>query len=117
MRGGLLALLAVLAAGVCVASLEAPRNAYGVIEPTDDEFTSQEPVPTASPASALVDFSTRVRPILESRCMPCHFQGGTMHERLPFDQPGTIRKLGEGLFTRIKDENEQRVIREFLTQQ
>ena len=35
---------------------------------------------------------------------------------LPFDKPETIRDLGERLFTRIKAENEQAVIRAFLAQ-
>ena len=39
-----------------------------------------------------------------------------MYERLPFDRPETIKKLGTKLFTRIKDEQEQRLIREFLSQ-
>jgi hypothetical protein len=40
-----------------------------------------------------------------------------MYERLPFDRPETIRTLGNKLFTRIKDESERRVIREFLAQE
>jgi len=40
-----------------------------------------------------------------------------MYEKLPFDKPKTITKLGTKLFTRIKDENQQRVIREFLSEQ
>jgi hypothetical protein len=35
---------------------------------------------------------------------------------LPFDNPATIRKLGPRLFTRIKEENERRLIEDFLTQ-
>ena len=77
---------------------------------------SAKPTPSATPP-ARVDFNTQVRPILESRCTPCHFPGGTMYERLPFDRPETIEKLGTKLFTRIKDEKEQRVIRDFLEQQ
>jgi hypothetical protein len=68
------------------------------------------------PAKTSVDFTSQVKPILEARCQPCHFTGGVMYERLPFDQPGTIHTLGTKLFTRIKDENEQRVIRDFLEQ-
>jgi hypothetical protein len=64
-----------------------------------------------------VDFATQIKPILESRCMPCHFAGGKMYERLPFDRPETITKLATKLFTRIKDEHERRLIREFLSQQ
>ncbi|MEP6741193.1 MAG: hypothetical protein ABJB61_01745 [bacterium] len=37
-----------------------------------------------------------------------------MYQRLPFDRPETIKTLGEKLFTRIKDENDRKVIREFL---
>jgi hypothetical protein len=40
-----------------------------------------------------------------------------MYERLPFDRPETITKLGEKLFIRISDEKERQLIREFLTQQ
>jgi hypothetical protein len=62
-------------------------------------------------------FASDIRPILESRCQPCHFQGGQMYEKLPFDKPETIIKLGTKLFTRIKNEDQQRVIREFLAEQ
>ena len=40
-----------------------------------------------------------------------------MYERLPFDRAQTIKTLGAKLFTRIKDEKEQSLIREFLKQQ
>lgn len=39
-----------------------------------------------------------------------------MYERLPFDRAETIKTLGTKLFTRIKDEKEQHLIREFLAQ-
>ena len=71
----------------------------------------------APPETPRVDFDTQVRPVLASRCTPCHFEGGTMYKRLPFDRPETIRTLGTKLFTRIKDEKEQRLIRDFLAQQ
>ena len=61
-----------------------------------------------------VTFQKDIRPILEQRCTPCHFTGGKMYAKLPFDKPETIQKLGTKLFTRIKDEREQRLIREFL---
>jgi hypothetical protein len=70
-----------------------------------------------SHSSAKVDFGTDVKPILEKNCKPCHFSGGTMYASLPFDHPETIRKLGTKLFTRIKDENDRRPIRDFLNQQ
>lgn len=71
----------------------------------------------AAPASkAKVDFDTQVKPIFQSKCMPCHFSGGQMYDRLPFDQPATIKKLGFKVFTRIKEDNDRRLIEDFLTQ-
>lgn len=69
------------------------------------------------PAPAVaVDFEKQVKPVLAAKCQPCHFPGGIMHERLPFDDPGTIQKLGTQLFTRIRDEKERAQIRAFLAQ-
>jgi len=73
----------------------------------------RQPSPPPPPR---VDFKTQIRPILETRCQPCHFAGGKMYERLPFDRPETIRALGDRLFTRIKDEREQELLRTFFTQ-
>ena len=70
----------------------------------------------SSEPKARVDFDTQLKPIFQSKCMPCHFSGGQMYDRLPFDKPDTIRKLGTRLFTRIKEENDRRLIEDFLTQ-
>jgi uncharacterized membrane protein len=66
--------------------------------------------------SAKVDFPRQIKPMLEARCRPCHFSGGKVYQRMPFDRPETIKTLGTKLFTRIKDENERRLIRDFLAQ-
>jgi hypothetical protein len=82
--------------------------------------TAREPAglapsqPAAEPIS--VDFATQVRPILESRCQPCHFPGGKMYDRLPFDRAETVHLLGEKLFTRIKAADDQALIRAFLAE-
>jgi hypothetical protein len=67
--------------------------------------------------SAKVDFQSQIRPILEAKCQPCHFSGGKVYERMPFDRQETIKTLGTKLFTRIKDEDERRLIRDFLEQE
>jgi hypothetical protein len=59
-------------------------------------------------------FDSDIKPIFQARCQPCHFPEGKVYDKLPFDNPATITKLGTKLFTRIKDEKEQRLIREFL---
>lgn len=63
-----------------------------------------------------VDFNTEIKPIFQTRCQPCHFPGGKMYDSLPFDKPETITRLGTKLFTRIKDEKDRALIREFLDQ-
>ena len=77
---------------------------------------SPAPVSASATEKARVDFETQLKPIFKSKCMPCHFSGGQMYDRLPFDKPETIRKLGTKLFTRIKEENDRRLIEDFLTQ-
>ena len=74
------------------------------------------PVAKSATPKERVDFDTQLKPMLQSKCMPCHFSGGQMYERLPFDKPGTIRKLGTRLFTRIKEEDKRRLIEDFLAQ-
>jgi len=37
-------------------------------------------------------------------------------DKMPFDKPETVTRLGEKMFTRIKDEKEQRLIREYLAE-
>jgi hypothetical protein len=48
--------------------------------------------------------------------MPCHFQGGQVYDKMPFDKPETITRLGTKLFTRIKDEKQREIIRAFIDQ-
>jgi len=108
MRAGLLFLMLVLTLGVGMCG-RSQRNALSVTPA----------VLATSPAStnaAKPDFEKEIKPILQSHCLPCHFQGGKVYDKMPFDKPETISKLGTKLFTRIKDEKEQRVIREFLAQ-
>ena len=62
------------------------------------------------------DFDKEIKPIFQARCQPCHFQGGQVYDQMPFDKPETITRLGTKLFTRIKDEKERGLIREFLAQ-
>jgi len=75
-----------------------------------------EPEAGSSPAGteSRIDFATEIRPILVERCSPCHFEGGKMYARLPFDDPATLPKAGPGLLRRIKDEEENALIRRFL---
>ena len=81
-----------------------------------DHSASPAIVISSSTTEARIDFDTQIKPILHSKCMPCHFSGGQMYAKLPFDKPDTIRKLGVRLFTRIKEKNDQELIENFLSQ-
>ena len=74
----------------------------------------ETPIKTPIPPIKKPDFDTEIKPIFQTRCQPCHFQGGQVYDKMPFDKPETITRLGTKLFTRIKDEKERTLIREFL---
>ena len=111
-------------AGVLLFALAAIVTCYGCgrlnagtrAVPTASDSTAEKPATGSRTASAKVDFSTQIKPILEARCQPCHFSGGKVYAKMPFDRPETIKMLGTKLFTRIKDENERRLISDFLAQ-
>jgi hypothetical protein len=63
-----------------------------------------------------LNFKTQVQPIFEKRCSPCHFPGGKMYDKLPFDQGETIINHQAGILRRIKGENDVRVIKQYLEQ-
>lgn len=71
-------------------------------------------LPPAPADSARADyFTAKILPLV-AKCRPCHFKGGKMYARLPFDDTQTIRRLGEKIFSRIQDKNEQAVFRAFF---
>jgi len=79
--------------------------------------SSAAPPPAGVPAAPRREFRKDVLPILEQRCTPCHFPGGVMHARLPFEVEGTARVLGTKLFTRLRDPDDEAVIRAWLEQE
>ena len=84
------------------------------MEPASSPAAGATAAPSPPPADADALFAEGVRPVLERRCTPCHFPGGKMYDRLPFDDPGTVRRLGEKLFTRIREPAEVETFRRFL---
>ena len=63
-----------------------------------------------------INFTSQIQPILMKRCSPCHFPGGKMYARLPFDQDTTIINHSEGILRRIKTGDDNLVIRSFIEQ-
>jgi len=104
-------LLFLLAATLCLYGC-----AHGPNHFTATAFSSVANAKPVGAKDSKVDFHTQIKPILQQRCQPCHFSGGVMYQRLPFDRPETIKTLGAKLFTRLKDEKERELIRQFLSQ-
>lgn len=66
-------------------------------------------------AKDTIDFTRQIQPILVKNCSPCHFTGGKMYERMPFDKDTTIINHQAGILRRIKGE-ENTLIRMFIGQ-
>lgn len=111
--------LMIMALGLVAASAACARTNAGVRVPSGPPLVSSAAAGAANTVTlpARVDFVSQIRPILEAKCQPCHFNGGKMYQRMPFDRAETIKTLGTRLFTRIKEENERQLIRDFLAQQ
>ena len=82
---------------------------------------NQSPIATASlhnPAPSPIDFQKQIQPIFQKHCNPCHFPGGKMYARLPFDKAETmvIVDARPGILKRIKEEEENKLIREYFEQ-
>lgn len=71
----------------------------------------------SSDTSHLIIFSKQIQPIFINHCSPCHFTGGKMYEKLPFDKQETIVTHETGILKRIKDEKEVILIKAFITQE
>jgi len=92
-------------------------NAGTRMTSTPGASSSEKSAPVSTTTTARVDFPTQIKPMLETKCQPCHFSGGKVYAKMPFDRAETIKTIGTKLFTRIKDENERRLIRDFLAQE
>jgi hypothetical protein len=63
-----------------------------------------------------INFKTQVQPILEKNCSPCHFPGGKMYEKLPFDKGETIVNHQTVIFKRLKKEEDISLIKQYIQQ-
>ena len=111
---GLLLLPGLLTLALLAACLAAPPGDTAVPDPPvpaeqDAAGPSPRPWPPPrplaaepAPASPMTDAWPPVARALENRCHPCHFPGGEMYERMPFDDPVTVRAHGPGIGKRLE---------------
>ena len=109
-------LAATLAAGGCAwwrdeAPRDAPATPVAASSPVGQTAPEVEVTPAPAASSPPVAFADELKPLLQQRCGKCHFPGGRMHGRLPFDDEATVRTLGrDKLYTRIEDDEGRRVV-------
>lgn len=81
--------------------------------------TNTLPLPTGKlpdqPVS-IIDFEKEIKPIFIKNCSPCHFPGGKMYGRLPFDKDTTIINHSASILKRIKNADENALLKEFVSQ-
>ncbi len=68
-----------------------------------------------APAPSL--FDETVKPVLTRRCTPCHFPGGKMYERLPFDDPATVLSKRDGILRRLKADEDRQPVEKWIAAQ
>ena len=74
------------------------------------------PAPKTITLADTIHFVRQIQPILVKNCSPCHFTGGKMYERMPFDKNTTIINHQAGILKRVKGE-ENTLIRSFIQEQ
>ena len=79
-------------------------------KPTDPAQERKLKQDQAKPAHSYQD---EILPILKSNCNPCHFSGGKVYDRHPFDDYKTVATLGLKLNTRLKGK-ETAVMKEWI---
>jgi hypothetical protein len=63
-----------------------------------------------------VNYVADVLPLLQKKCSPCHFPGGKMYEKMPFDNIETIISHEAGVLKRFKEEKEIALIKKLIKQ-
>ena len=62
------------------------------------------------------DYQKTLEPLFRKNCSPCHFPGGKMYERMPFDQDSTIIHHQGGIMKRISKADERKLINDYIEQ-
>ena len=88
-------------------------------KPAPDNQEKTIPNETSAANSVVEDtvsFSVQVMPILQSRCNPCHFPGGKMYDKMPFDRAETLTGHEKGVLKRVKNVQENELIKQYYAQ-
>ena len=62
------------------------------------------------PSREAYTFKRDIAPLLKNNCMPCHFAGGTVFAKLPFDDYATVKSKAKRLNTRLKEDEQKKIV-------
>lgn len=65
-------------------------------------------------ADSTVTFGASIAPLLKANCTPCHFPGGVVFEKYPFEDYETVFALRKKLGTRLKEPEQQALLARWL---
>ena len=65
---------------------------------------------TVQSKDTLYTYHIDILPLLQTNCNPCHFPGGKVYKKLPFDNYKTVATLCKKLNTRLKKKEQQAII-------
>lgn len=63
-----------------------------------------------------LNFTTQLEPIFKKNCSPCHFPGGKLYKKLPFDNREIIVDHQTGILRRITNLEEVNLIKSYADQ-
>jgi hypothetical protein len=63
-----------------------------------------------------IDFEKEVLPVLVKNCSPCHFTGGKMYDKLPFDKAATLIDHADKILKRVEKDENKAIVKEFILQ-
>ncbi|SRR5258706_12570232 len=69
---------------------------------------------SVQPQDTSYTYRRNILPLLKANCNPCHFPGGKVFAKLPFDQYKTVARLGKKLNTRLKEKEQQALINSWV---
>ena len=97
-------LAALLLAGVALGPRCAGTPHPGPLPNGERESAALHPDPLSA-SGERQKFQSSVRPVLSTRCAPCHEPGGKMYARLPFDDPKVVSANATAMLRRLKGDD------------
>jgi hypothetical protein len=78
--------------------------------------TQAEVIPAPAQTKPITKGFEPVKTMLSTTCSPCHNPGGKMYERLPFDDPNTVRTHSAGIAGRLDKPEDKKLLEDWLSE-